>query len=81
MMTEENRNYPPATWRVTDGLNGSNIWDGDRPIGTVNKDVAQRMAAAQDMLEALEAVRHGSTNMKDDVFRLVLDAIAKAKGE
>ena len=53
-MTETKASYTAAKWLVTEGVDRSIIWDGDRPIGTVNKDVVQRMAAAQDMLEALE---------------------------
>ena len=43
-------------WHITEGVSGDTIWDGDRPIGTVNKDVAHRMAAAPDMEKALEAL-------------------------
>ena len=43
-------------WHITEGISGDTIWDGDRPIGTVNKDVVHRMAAAQEMLEALVSI-------------------------
>ena len=69
-----------AEWRVTEDVTGSTIWDDDRPIGTVDKDVAHRMAAAQEMLEALEAaladggLRYSTRPMQEA-------ALAKARGE
>ena len=40
-------------WQVTEGVTGSTIWEGRRPIGTVDADVAHRMAAAPEMLAKL----------------------------
>lgn len=74
-----------AGWYVTEGIDGSNIWDGDRPIGAVNKDVASRMAAAPDLLAALEQVQANHLvdpyRTTDDVLALVDAALAKARGE
>ena len=75
-----------AGWRVTHDPFGSNIWDGDRPIGTVNKDVADRMAAAQDLLAALEHLLldyedEWGSELVDDFYADVRAALAKAKGE
>ena len=74
-----------AEWRVTEDVTGSSIWDGDRPIGTVDKDVAHRMAAAQEMLAALEAAAKDPglylRGVEVETRFLIRDAIAKAKGE
>ena len=74
-----------AEWRVTEDITGSSIWDGDRPIGTVDKDVAHRMAAAQEMLAALEAAAKDPglylRGVAIETRFLIRDAIAKAKGE
>ena len=81
-----------AGWHVTEGTAGSVIWDGDKPIGTVNHDAAHRMAAAPDMLEALEAILRQYERLmvrahveSSAYFRGFSSgaraAIAKAKGE
>ena len=74
-----------AEWRVTEDVTGSSIWDGDRPIGTVDKDVAHRMAAAQEMLAALEAAGFLiAAGPMSDYVEMILSqinaAIDKAKG-
>ena len=68
-------------WRITEGISGDTIWDGDRPIGTVNKDVVHRMAAAQEMLAALEKIVLEFEGYGSDGLDLAIAAIAKAKGK
>ena len=70
-------------WHITEGISGDTIWDGDRPIGTVNKDVVHRMAAAQEMLEALEDIRNICPPNHAWAHRMqkVYAAITKAKGK
>ena len=66
-------------WHVVEGITitGDHIFEGGLSIGTVDREVVHRMAAAQEMLEALEALIAGPG---PDAWGKAHAAIAKARG-
>ena len=86
--------HTPGPWKIVDAWNyymveGQNdeeiIWqDGPYQTPTINKANACLIAAAPDLLKALEEISlcsQNSMSSKDECGRIARAAIAKAKGE
>lgn len=85
--------HTPGPWKIVDAWNyymveGQNdeeiIWqDGPYQTPTINKANACLIAAAPDLLEALEAIVGNSSiqRVSDELHAKARAAIAKAKGE
>ena len=85
--------HTPGPWKIVDAWNyymveGQNdeeiIWqDGPYQTPVINKANACLIAAAPDLLEALEAIVGDSSiqRVSDDLHAKARAAIAKAKGE
>jgi hypothetical protein len=78
--------HTPGPWTLI-GKQGTAIWAGDEIIASCNgarsfhkiaRANAQMMAAAPDLLEALQFIRKHGDTQADKAARMALSAIAKA---
>jgi hypothetical protein len=68
---------PDMSWDVMDSDYDSVISEN----GYMTKANAHLIAAAPDMIEALENLENDANSIPDHAWKLVQDAISKAKGE